>query len=140
MCWAQVCGDYTAKSVYAQTDLEQVFHDMRCPKGGEVWPFLTSVRNKHEELAATGVRISSKDYLKTILKGIPNHLTSFAATILSNQNYSNNNSVDIDMLVHQICEEADRMKNHHNDGMQSQRAGGGKKDGDEALAATRFED
>ena len=61
MCWAQVCGNYTAKSVYAQTDLEQVFHNMRCPKGGEVRPFLTSVCNKREELAATGVRISSKD-------------------------------------------------------------------------------
>jgi transposase InsO family protein len=139
MCWAQVCGEYTAKSVYAQNDLEQGFLDMRCPKGGEVRPFLTSVRNKREELAASGIRISHKDYLRTVLKGIPNHLASFAAGILSNQSYSKNNSVDIDMLMHQICEEADRVKNRRNDGAQSQRAGGGKKDGDEALAATGSE-
>ena len=32
------------------------------------------------------------------------------------------------------------MKNRHSDGVQSQRAGGGKKDGDKALAATGSED
>ena len=30
-CWAHVSDEYTAKSVYAQNDLEQAFFEMRCP-------------------------------------------------------------------------------------------------------------
>jgi len=39
--WYRVSEEYTAKSVYAQNDLEQTFLEMRCPKGGDVRTFLT---------------------------------------------------------------------------------------------------
>ena len=42
-CWNRVNEEYTAKSVYAQNDLESSFFDMRCPKGGDVRTFLTSL-------------------------------------------------------------------------------------------------
>ena len=51
--------------------------------GGDIWPFLTSVHNKHEELAAVGIAITWKDYQCTVLKGIPKELAKFAAQLLS---------------------------------------------------------
>ena len=135
MCWKRVSDEYTAKSVYAQNDKEQEFLEMRCPKGGEVRPFLISVRNKREELAAAGIRTSSKDYQRTVLRGIPEDLAKFAAQLLGSARVSNS-PLDTDALIEHICEEADRMKNRRGGGAQSHR-GGAKKEGvDEALAAT----
>ena len=36
MCWNRVSTKYTAKSMYAQNDLEQTFLDMHCPRGGDI--------------------------------------------------------------------------------------------------------
>ena len=110
MCWKQVSDEYTAKSMYTQNDKEQEFLEMRCPKGGEVRPFLISVRNKREELAAAGIRTSSKDYQRTILRGIPEDLAKFTAQLLGAAHISNS-LLDSDALIEHICEEADRMKN-----------------------------
>ena len=41
--WDRVHTEYTAKSVYAQNDLESTFYEMRCEKGGDVRAFLTSL-------------------------------------------------------------------------------------------------
>ena len=76
-CWKQISDKYQAKSQYAQNDLEQVFLDMRCSKGGNVRTFLTSVRNKCEELAAVGVTITNRDYQRMVLKCIPEELAKF---------------------------------------------------------------
>ena len=136
MCWKRVSDEYTAKSVYAQNDKEQEFLEMRCPKGGEVRPFLISVRNKREELAAAGIRTSSKDYQCTVLRGIPEDLAKFAAQLLGAARVSSS-PLDTDALIDHICEEADRLKNRRGGGAQGNKGGGGKKEiTDEALAAT----
>jgi len=36
ICWKLVTEEYRAKSAFAQSALEQVFLDMRCPKGGDI--------------------------------------------------------------------------------------------------------
>jgi transposase InsO family protein len=137
MCWNRVSDEYTAKSVYAQNDLEQAFLDMRCPKGGDVRPFLTTVRNKREELAAAGIRITNKEYQHTVLKSIPEELAKFAAQLLSSARLNHQPPVDTDTLIDHICEEAERLKNRRGGGAQSQKGGAAKKEGvDEALAAT----
>ena len=115
MCWKRVSDEYTAKSVYAQNDKEQEFLEMCCPKGGEVQPFLISVRNKREELAAAGIRTSSKDYQRTVLRGIPEDLAKFAAQLLGAAHVSNS-PLDTDALIDHICEEADRLKNRRGGG------------------------
>ena len=141
ICWKQVSEEYRAKSAYAQSDLEQVFLDMRCPKGGDVRTFLTSLRNKREELAAVGVTITNWNYQKTVLKGIPEELAKFAAHILSSSQINNSPTLDTDTLMNHIAEESDRVKSRRSGSTQNQRAGGGKKEGtDEALAATGSED
>ncbi len=44
--------EHTAKSVYAQNDLEAEFFKMMCPEGGNVQTFLIDLHYKHKELAA----------------------------------------------------------------------------------------
>src|ERR1700730_18507616 len=44
--WSILSQEYTAKSAYAQNDLEDAFLEMRCPRGGDVRGFLRSLRHK----------------------------------------------------------------------------------------------
>jgi hypothetical protein len=41
------------------------------------------MRYKHEELAAARVRITNKEYQRTVLRGIPEELAKFASPLLS---------------------------------------------------------
>ncbi|KAN0111334.1 hypothetical protein V8E52_008609 [Russula decolorans] len=133
--WAIVTHDYQAKSAYAQADLQQAFLEMRCAKGADVREFLTGLCYKQEELAAAGVKVTDEEYKRTILRGIPSELATFALQLLSAAALiSTTASINLDALVSQICEKADRLK--------GRRAKGGKKDGttDEALTATASDD
>jgi hypothetical protein len=103
---------------------------MRCAKGADVREFLTSLCYKHEELAAAGVLITDEDYKRTILRGIPAELGTFASQLLSAAALiSKSAPVDLDALVSHLCEETDRLKS---------RRAKGKKDNptDEAMTAT----
>ena len=134
--WEEVSEEFSAKSVYAQNDLEHAFLQMRCPRGGDIWAFLTNLMYKHKELAAAGITISTKDYECTILRGIPEDLAKFTAHLLSSACLIyGTTSIDTNTLISHICKEAERMKNRR---MQDQLNQGGKKEGqtDEALAAT----
>ena len=134
--WDIVTKEYQAKSAYAQADLHQAFLEMRCTKGGDVKEFLASLCCKREELAATGVPVTEKEYERTILRGIPSKLATFASHLLSSALIVHGaTSVNIDALISQICEEADRLKSRRARGQ------GGKKDHtDEALSATASDD
>jgi len=135
--WDMVTKEYQAKSAYAQADLHQAFLEMRCAKGGDVREFLASLGCKREELAAAGVLVTEKEYERTILRGIPSELATFASHLMSSALIVHGaKSVDLDALINQICEEADRLKNRRPKGQ------GGKKDSttDEALSATASDD
>ena len=62
-----VTKEYQAKSAYVQADLHQAFLEMCCAKRGDVREFLASLCCKREELAATGVSVTEKEYEQTIL-------------------------------------------------------------------------
>ena len=135
--WDLVTTEYQAKSAYAQADLHQAFLEMRCAKGGDVRDFLASLCCKREELAAAGVSVTEKEYERTILRGIPSELATFASHLLSSALIIKSTApINLDALINQICEEADRLKSRRSKGQ------GGKKDTttDEALAATASED
>jgi hypothetical protein len=135
--WTRLSQEYQAKSVYAQTDLQQAFFDMRCAKDGDVRAFLQALSHKREELAAAGAPVSDSEYQRTILRGIPDDLARFASQLLASTRLASPSSpVDVDTLIIHICEEADRTRNRRARGQTGQ--GRGKKDQqpDEALAAT----
>ena len=134
-CWARLVKEFTAKSVYAQNDLQQAFFDMRCPKNGDVRAFLQSLILKRQELAAAGAPVSDAEYQRTLLRGIPNDLARFASQLLVSSKVSGSSStLDIDTLTMHICEEADRNRNRNGHGQQNHRSN--RKEPDEALAVT----
>ena len=134
--WDRVNAEYTAKSVYAQNDLEATFYDMRCEKGGDVRAFLTSLRYKREELAAAGVSITDRDYQRTVLKGITEDLARFASGLLSSARLLGSTSINTESLIDHICEEVDRLKNRRAKSQNKDSTSKQKADGDQALAAT----
>jgi hypothetical protein len=97
-----------------------------------------TLHNKCEELAATGVRITQREYQRTILKSLPDELAKFAAQLLISARHSGF-ILDTDTLITSIIEESERLKNQR---ARSQRGQGEKqKEGhtDEALADTGSE-
>jgi hypothetical protein len=92
-----------------QNDLKQSFLDMRCTKEEDVRTFLKGLQYKHDELVAAGVTVSDHDYRCTVLCGIPGRLAKFTSWLL--MSCSSSNPIDTDMLIRDICEEADCMKN-----------------------------
>ena len=48
--WDVISILFTVKSKYVKTDLHQAFLNMRCPKGGDVREFLTTLRKKRHKL------------------------------------------------------------------------------------------
>lgn len=136
--WEMVTKEYQAKSAYAQADLHQSFLEMRCAKGGDVREYLANLCYKREELAAAGVHVTEKEYERTILRGIPSELATFASHILSSALIVQSTApINIDALINQICEEAERLKSRRTRGQSGQ--GGKKETTDEALAATTSE-
>jgi hypothetical protein len=109
--WDLVTQEYQAKSAFAQANLHQAFLEMRCTKGGDVREFLASLGCKREEMAAAGVSVTEKEYKCTILRGIPSELATFTSHLLSSALIIKGAaSIDLDTLINQVCEEADRLK------------------------------
>jgi hypothetical protein len=108
--WDHLVFEFTAQSIYAQNDLEEAFFSMACAKGEDVRVFLTSLRYKREELAAAGVRITQREYQRTILKSLPDELAEFAAQLLSFVQHSGH-TLDTDTLINSVIEESECLKN-----------------------------
>jgi hypothetical protein len=137
-CWDHLVTEFTAQSVYAQNDLEQAFFDMCYTKGEDVQVFLTFLRYKREELAAVGVRITSKEYQHTVLKSLPDELAKFASQLLVSACHSGL-ILDTDTLINSVIKELECLKNWR---ACSQRGQGEKKEeglNNKALAATGSE-
>ena len=137
-CWDKVKNEFSVKSQYAETDLLTAFSEMRCPRGGDVRAFLGTMRVKREELAAVGVTMGDKEYRSAIIKSLPEEMSKFASGLLTAARVlSTAQSIDPDVLIDHVSEEADRLAaRRKRDGNSS---GKGKQSGtqDEAMAATQ---
>jgi len=91
------------------------FLEMRYP----VWTrliqdFLLGLWIKKEELAKVGVKIDDKDYLSTIISSLPHALLNFASAQLASAcMFSMSKSIDSDVLISLLIEEADCQKAQH---------------------------
>jgi hypothetical protein len=83
---------------------------MCCAKGEGIQTFLTALHCKHEELAATGIQISQREYQHTILKSLPDKLAKFAAQLLVSAHHSGF-ILDTDILINSVIEESECLKN-----------------------------
>ena len=139
--WDYIKKHFSAKSEHAKADLYQVFIDMKCPRNTDIWEFLNKMSTKRHELEVISVTVSDIDYQCTILRSLPNHLLAYASNTLMTLSLTSEvtgNPIDMDKLLSNISDKADRMKLWHATRDQSQ--GKGKKgQTDEALAATTSE-
>jgi hypothetical protein len=109
--WEAVVVEYTQKGAYAQTDLRAKFLVSRCPEKGNVREFLENLRTKREELVQVGVVIDEKDYLSTIISSLPFTLSNFAsAQLAAARMFAPSKSIEPDILLTLLMEEADRQK------------------------------
>ena len=133
--WEAIELEYTEKGDYAKTELRAKFLEMRCLDKASVRDFLFGLRVKKEELAKVGVKIDDKDYLSTIISSLPFALSNFAsAQLAAARMFSASKSIDPDVLISLLMEEADRQKAQR---ARRQGSGKGKEDEkDEALAVT----
>ena len=142
--WNTITACFTTKSVYTKADLHQAFLNMRCPKGGDVREYLTSLKMKRHELKAANVGVTDIKYERTILKGIPDTLAAYAAQSLSTLRLAvkyTGKPIDMSDVIDSVCEEADRIKQRRELKDHSQGQGKGRKGAqtDKALAATTYE-
>ena len=111
--WSAVNALFTVKSMYMKADLHQAFLNMCCPKGGNVWEYLTSLKIKCYKLKAAEVSITDTEYQHTILKGVPDALANYATqTLLMLQLAVKYTGMPVDMsdVIDLVCEEANHMK------------------------------
>ena len=93
--------------------MHQSFLDMQCPKGGDIWKFLTSLKKQHHKLRAAGITVTELKYECTVLNGILEPLPSYTSlTILSLCLASKLTHLPFDMtdVIDTLCEEADHLK------------------------------
>ena len=83
---------------------------MACTKGEDIRVFLTALHCKREELAATGIWITHKEYQRTILRSLPDELAKFAAQLLSSARHSGL-ILNTNTLINNVIEESERLKN-----------------------------
>ena len=136
--WDVISRTFTAKSDYAKTNLYQTFMEMKCPKGGDVREFLTTMRTKRYELRAIDIDISDSDYKRAILHSIPDALAPFASMTLTHLNLGSEYTgkpVDLSRFIDLVSEEADRVKACRAPKDQSGKGKNGSQN-DEALAVT----
>ena len=108
--WDKVKVEFSVKSQYAEADMLTSFLEMRCPRGGNVRLFLGSMHVKHEELVAVGVTMSDKEYWSAIIKSLPEEMSKFASGLLTAARVlTPSTSIDPNILIDHISEEADRL-------------------------------
>ena len=83
---------------------------MKCSKGGDVREFLAELKSCRHHLRAIGVTITDAEYKRTILRGIPDTLATFASQTITSlviaSKYTNE-PVDMLALIDMISDEAD---------------------------------
>jgi len=127
--------EYTEKGDYAKTELRAKFLKMRCLDKANIRDFLQGLRVKKEELVKVGVTIDDTDYLSTLISSLPHALSNFAsAQLAAARTFSTSKTIDPDILISLLMEEADRQK-----AQRARRQGTGKgkdEEKDDALAVT----
>jgi hypothetical protein len=135
--WDKVKSEFSVKSQYAETDLLTAFTEMHCPRGGDVRTFLGQMHVKCEEFAAVGITMTEKEYRSAIIKALPEEMSKFVSGLLTAARMLQpSTSIDPDILIDHISEEADRLLVQHK--REGGLSGKGKQSNtNKALAATQ---
>jgi len=93
--------------------LYQSFLDMRCPKGGDVQEFLSSLKKRHHELKVANVTVTKPEYERTIIHGVLDPLSAYASQTMGLLRLTcklTRSPFDMTDVIDTLCEEADHIK------------------------------
>jgi hypothetical protein len=82
--WEAIVTEFTHKSMYMQSNLQQEFMSMRAQKGVDLHSEFDRVRVKYETLLNVGIEISENDYRSLIINFVPPELSSVLAQMSMN--------------------------------------------------------
>ena len=103
----------TPKTVHARATMHQSFLDMRCPKGGDIREFLSSLKKRRHELTAAGVTVTEPKYKRTIIHGVLDPLSAYVSQTMGLLRLTcklTRSPFDMTDVIDTLCEEADRIK------------------------------
>jgi len=93
--------------------MHQSFLDMRCPKGGDIQEFLSSLKKRCHELTAAGVTVTKPEYERTIIHRVPDPLSAYASQTMGSLHLTcklTHSPFDMTDVINTLCKEADRIK------------------------------
>jgi len=103
----------TPKTAHAQANMHQSFLDMRCPKGGDIQEFLSSLKKRRHELTVAGVTVTKPEYKRTIIHGVLDPLSAYASQTMGSLRLTcklTRSPFDMMDVIDTLCKEADRIK------------------------------
>ena len=103
----------TLKTVHAQANMYQSFLNMQCPKGGDIWEFLSSLKKRCYELTVAGVTVTKPEYKRTIIHRVPDPLSAYASQMMGSLCLTFKltcSPFDMMDVIDTLCKEADRIK------------------------------
>jgi len=103
----------TPKTAHTQANMHQSFLDMQCPKGGDIWEFLSSLKKRCHELKAANVTVTKPEYKRTIIHGVPDPLSAYTSQtmgLLCLTCKLTRSPFDMTDVIDTLCKEADHIK------------------------------
>ena len=137
--WDALVELATPKTAHACANMHQSFLNMRCPKGGNVHEFLSSLKKRCHELKVAGITVTEQENEHTILHGLPEPLPAYASQTMSSLQLTcklTSKPFDMTDIIDTLCEEADRLKTAKEMAQPQSKAKKAPTQVDEALAAS----
>ncbi|THH06846.1 hypothetical protein EW145_g3795 [Phellinidium pouzarii] len=106
--WAAIEWEFTNKSIYTQTSLCTDFLAMKCLKGADVHEFLSTIINS---VPAELSKFASAQIMASELNA--RNMALFSGVALTSQQIRTIRSINPDILIHVISDEANRLKQEH---------------------------
>jgi len=103
----------TPRTAHARANMHQSFLDMRCPKGGDIQEFLSSLKKRRHELTAASITITEPEYKRTIIHRVPDPLSAYASQTMGSLRLTCKltcSPFDMMDVINTLCKEADRIK------------------------------
>jgi len=103
----------TPKTMHAQANMHQLFLNMWCLKGGDIWEFLSSLKKQHHKLTVASVTVTKPKYEHTIIHRVLDPLSAYVSQMMGSLHLTCKltcSPFDMTDVINTLCEEADHIK------------------------------
>jgi len=86
---------------------------MQCPKGGNIWKFLSSLKKRCYKLTVASITVTKPKYEHTIIHRVPDPLSAYASQMMGSLHLTCKltcSPFDMMDVIDTLCKEADHIK------------------------------